>query len=341
LALHCSESAGLRPFTEWNSEIRAGLRPFTAVKVRACGPSLNESGQWSPSLYELWPMYAFLGHFMHITPLSHLIHSTNLPPRASDLQQNLPPKAWNRTPSYILEAESASQSLKSESWSQIQFASGRQILPPAARICLSEPQICLQEAESASPEPGICLRVTEFACLWQNLPPRASILLVWGRICLPEPQMCLQLKQNVPSIASKQKLTLSASNLHPRTSAQSWLSSTTATRHLAPTWVGVFVCVCVCVCACLCVCVCVCVCVSVCVCAQEVGTGLSRAIFFGRFGSIFGIFLVFKDRILGNREFQVRSDRILHIFSRDKDWSVEVHTSYPHGAGRSFGGKAG
>ena len=39
------------------------------------------------------PMYAFLGHFMHITPLSHLIHSTNLPPRASDLQQNLPPKA--------------------------------------------------------------------------------------------------------------------------------------------------------------------------------------------------------------------------------------------------------
>jgi len=53
-ALHCSESAGLRPFTEWNSEISASLRPFTAVKVRACGPSLSESGQWSPSLYELW-----------------------------------------------------------------------------------------------------------------------------------------------------------------------------------------------------------------------------------------------------------------------------------------------
>ena len=57
-ALHCSESAGLRPFTECNSEIRAGLRPFTAVKVRACGPSLSESGQWSPSLYELWPSVA-------------------------------------------------------------------------------------------------------------------------------------------------------------------------------------------------------------------------------------------------------------------------------------------
>jgi len=41
--LHCSESAGLRPFTEWNSEISAGLLPFTPLKVRACDTSLSET----------------------------------------------------------------------------------------------------------------------------------------------------------------------------------------------------------------------------------------------------------------------------------------------------------
>ena len=49
----------------------------------------------------------------------------------------------------------------------------------------------------------------------------------------------------------------------------------------------------------------------------------------------------FKDRILGNREFLVMSDRISRVSSRDKDWCVEVHTSYPHGAERSFGENAG
>ena len=55
--------------------------------------------------------------------------------------------------------------------------------------------------------------------------------------------------------------------------------------------------------------------------------------FFWRFLSIFGNkFLIFKDRILGNREFLVKSDMSLCVSSRDTDWCVQVHTSYPHRA---------
>ena len=70
--------------------------------------------------------------------------------------------------------------------------------------------------------------------------------------------------------------------------------------------------------------------------------GAAPRFFFGRFLSIFGNkCLVFKDRILENSKFQVESDRTLHVSSRDKESCVEVHTSYPHGAGRSFGEKVG
>jgi len=50
------------------------------------------------------------------------------------------------------------------------------------------------------------------------------------------------------------------------------------------------------------------------------GAGRRPAMCFGPSESIFGNkFLVFKDRIHGNREYQVKSDRTLHVLSRDKD----------------------
>jgi len=102
-------------------------------------------------------------------------------------------------------------------------------------------------------------------------------------------------------------------------SARSWLSSTTAGRHLPLTWVGEGT-----------------------QARKEGVRGAAPQLFFGRFLSIFGNkFLVFTDRILGNRDFLVVRNRTLQVSSRVKDWCVEVHTSYPHGAGRSFGEKVG
>ena len=62
--------------------------------------------------------------------------------------------------------------------------------------------------------------------------------------------------------------------------------------------------------------------------------------FFGLFLSILGNkCLIFKDRSLGNKDFLVKGDRTLHVSPRDKDRCVEVHMSYPHGVGRTFGEK--
>ena len=48
-----------------------------------------------------------------------------------------------------------------------------------------------------------------------------------------------------------------------------------------------------------------------------------------RFLSIFGNkFLVFKYKIIGNREFLIKGDGTLYVSSRDNEWCVEVHMSY-------------
>jgi len=47
-------------------------------------------------------------------------------------------------------------------------------------------------------------------------------------------------------------------------------------------------------------------------------------------------FVVFKDAIYEMKEFEVETRLTVLVSSRGKDWCVEVHKDYPHGAGRSF-----
>jgi len=81
------------------------------------------------------------------------------------------------------------------------------------------------------------------------------------------------------------------------------LSSTIAARYLASTWAG----------------------------KSRWGAapweGGARNFFFDDFGQ----FLVFHDRILCKRNLQITNNKTLRVTSRDKDWFVEVHSSY-HGA---------
>jgi len=67
---------GLWRITQRQSEIRCGLWGITQKKVWAAGSPLSLSGQWSPSLYELWSTLFMNIYYQHIRFLHIDLHST-------------------------------------------------------------------------------------------------------------------------------------------------------------------------------------------------------------------------------------------------------------------------